>query len=94
MARTLAARRSFPGSRFAMAVQRNALGSAFIAGLAMFGLASNGTCLAALESPPLNSRNEVPGRVRASATGTETNPRPGAWEKSRSGRMRSRTCRA
>jgi hypothetical protein len=41
-------------------LQNNSLSSAFIAGLAMFGLAMNGTCLAALEQAGLAARKEAP----------------------------------
>jgi hypothetical protein len=41
-------------------LQNNSLSSAFIAGLAMFGLAMNGTCLAALEQAGLAAQKEAP----------------------------------
>lgn len=41
--------RRLRGGRFAAIHSSLAIGSAFVAGLAMYGLAANGTCLAALE---------------------------------------------
>jgi hypothetical protein len=53
--------------------QRNSFASAFVAGLTMFGLASNGTCLAALDAAGSDAEDQdCGGDASGASSGTVT----------------------